>query len=279
MKFYLDFEKPIVELENKISELRAFSKDENVDIQNEILRLEKKVEKLVADIFSKLTPWQRVQLSRHMNRPYALEYFNAIFEGFIELHGDRNFADDPAIVGGVARFEGAPVMLIGHQKGRSTKEKVYRNFGMPRPEGYRKALRLMSMADRYGLPIITLIDTPGAYPGVGAEERGQAEAIAKNILVMSQLAVPIVSGGIGEGGAGGAVAIGVAGRILMALGIADQVIPEPDGGAHRNFAATSKQLTAALRQHLSALRALSPDERLEQRYGKFRNIGVFEREA
>lgn len=319
MKFYLEFEKPIVELEQKISELRVFSREENVDIKQEIQRLEKKVEKMVTDIFSKLSPWQRVQLSRHMNRPYSLEYFQEIFQEFTELHGDRNYADDPAIVGGVAYLDKQAVMLIGHQKGRSTKEKVYRNFGMPRPEGYRKALRLMSMADRFKLPIITFIDTPGAYPGIGAEERGQAEAIAKNIMVMSLLKVPIISVVIGEGGSGGALAIGVADKILMLentvysvispescaailwrdstkaelaakslkmtapeildLGIADEVIPEPNGGAHRNFLATAKEVSLSIQKNLKELLSLPADELMEKRYQKFRKIGAFTNEA
>ena len=319
MKFYLEFEKPIVELEQKISELRAFSKEESVDIQNEILRLERKVEKLVNEIFSSLSPWQRVQLSRHMNRPYSLDYFQSIFEDFIELHGDRNYADDPAIVGGFASFDNKPVLLIGHQKGRSTKEKVHRNFGMPRPEGYRKALRLMCTADRHKIPIITFIDTPGAYPGVGAEERGQSEKIKKNIMIMSLFEVPIISVVIGEGGSGGALAIGVANRVLMLenavysvispescaailwrdsgkaeaaakslkmtapeireLGIADEVIPEPLGGAHRNFKATSEEVAKAIKKHLNQLSQMNTADLTKQRYDKYRTMGVFSEEA
>ncbi len=315
MKLYLEFEKPIVELERQIEELRTFSKDRDVDIQEEIKKLERKVDKLTIDIFSNLTPWQRTQLSRHMDRPYALDYFEAIFQNFTELHGDRNFSDDSAIIGGLAKFEQEPVMVIGQQKGRSTKEKIRRNFGMARPEGYRKALRLMSMAERFKLPIITLIDTPGAYPGVGAEERGQAEAIAKNILVMSQLKVPIISVVIGEGGSGGALAIGVSDRILMLeysiysvispescaailwkdsskaelaaktlrltapdilkLGIADEVIPEPNGGAHRDFKAAYGELQKVLQKHLLELKKISGDDLIQKRYDKFRKIGVF----
>lgn len=315
MKLFLEFEKPIVELERKISELREFSKEKGVDLTDEISKLERKSEKLIKEIFTHLTPWQRTQLSRHMERPYTLDYIHALFEGFTELHGDRNFADDSAIVGGIARFKNQPVMLVGHQKGRSTKEKIRRNFGMPRPEGYRKALRLMSMAERFRLPIITLIDTPGAYPGIGAEERGQAEAIAKNILVMSVLKVPIISIVIGEGGSGGALAIGVANRILMLeysiysvispescaailwrdsskaelaakslrltgpeiqkLGIADELIPEPKGGAHRNFDSTIEKLKKALDRHLTELNGLSAEELMQQRHDKYRKIGTF----
>jgi len=314
-RIYLEFEKPIVELERKISELREFSRDEKLDIKNEIKRLEAKKEKIIADIFSKLTPWQRTQLSRHADRPYTYDYFDAVLEDFTELHGDRNFADDPAIVGGLARFNGRPVMAIGHQKGRTTKEKIRRNFGMPRPEGYRKALRLMSMAERFKLPILTFIDTPGAYPGVGAEERGQAEAIAKNIMVMSVLKTPIISIVIGEGGSGGALAVGVADRILMMeysiysvispescaailwrdstkaelaaralrltapeirkLGVADELIDEPQGGAHRNFAVAADNLRRVLTRHLEELQKLSPEDLIQKRYEKYRKIGVF----
>jgi len=315
MKFYLDFEKPIVELERKIAELSDFSKEEDLDIQEEIRRLEGKKEKMIKDIFSKLTPWQRTLLSRHSERPYTLEYFNSLFDDFMELHGDRNFSDDPAIVGGVARFQGQSIIVIGHQKGRSTKEKIRRNFGMPKPEGYRKALRLMSMAERFQLPIVCFIDTPGAYPGVGAEERGQAEAIAKNILVMSHLKTPIISIVIGEGGSGGALAIGVADRILMMeysiysvispescaailwrdstkgelaakalrltapdirkFGIADEIIKEPMGGAHRGFEETVDELRRVLKKHLDELTSMSKEELVQKRYEKFRKIGIF----
>ncbi len=315
MKFFLDFEKPIVELDRKISELNDFSKEENLDIESEIKKLEQKKEKLTTDIFAKLTVWQRCQLSRHAERPYFLDYADALFTDFVELHGDRNYADDAAIIGGLARFNGEPLMVIGQQKGRSTKEKVRRNFGMPRPEGYRKALRLMSMAERFSLPILTFIDTPGAYPGVGAEERGQAEAIAKNILVMSVLRVPILSVVIGEGGSGGALAIGVADRILMmeyttysvispescaailwrdsskaelaaralkltapeiyALKIADDIIPEPKGGAHRNFALAADAMRRSIARHLGELKAIPAEKRHEMRYEKYRRIGVF----
>jgi acetyl-CoA carboxylase carboxyl transferase subunit alpha len=315
MKFYLDFEKPIVELERKIAELREISAQGKIDIQDEVKKLERKLEKVVTDTFSKLTIWQRTQLSRHPDRPYTLDFVNALFTDFTELHGDRNFADDPALVCGMARFEGEGVMIIGHQKGRSTKEKIRRNFGMPRPEGYRKALRCMSMAERFGLPIFCFLDTPGAYPGVGAEERGQAEAIAKNILVMTMLKTPILSVVIGEGGSGGALAIGVTDRILMLenaiysvispeacaailwrdstkgelaakalrvtapqikeVGVADEIVPEPGGGAHRNLEATAGTLREALKRHLAELRKLSPDEIVRQRYAKYRAIGVY----
>jgi len=315
-KTYLDFEKPIAELERKIAELRTFSNDEKVDIHEELKKLEKKKERLLQDTYSKLTAWQRTQLSRHAERPYAMDYITALFQDFIELHGDRNFADDPAIIGGMARFEGTSIMVVAEQKGRSTKEKIRRNFGMPRPEGYRKALRLMSMAERFHLPIITFIDTPGAYPGVGAEERGQAEAIAKNILVMSRLKVPIISIVIGEGGSGGALAIGVADRILMLenstysvispescaailwrdsakgelaakalrltapeildLGIADEIVREPNGGAHRSFESTLAQVKKVLQKHLKELMSFEADQLYENRYQKYRKIGVFD---
>ncbi len=315
MKFYLDFEKPIVELERKIAELRDFSQNENLDIREELKKLETKRNKLITDVFSKLSPWQTTQLSRHSERPYTRDYFDSVFEDFTELHGDRNFADDPAIIGGLARFLGQPVLVLGHQKGRTTKEKVRRNFGMPRPEGYRKALRLMSMGERFHIPIITLIDTPGAYPGVGAEERGQAEAIAKNILVMSVLKTPIISIVIGEGGSGGALAVGVADRILMLqysvysvispescaailwrdsqkaelaakalkltapsikeLGIADDIIPEPHGGAHRDFEAITGSIRKYLKKHLDELNAMDPEDLVKKRYDKYRKIGYF----
>ncbi|MDE2584705.1 MAG: acetyl-CoA carboxylase carboxyltransferase subunit alpha, partial [Betaproteobacteria bacterium] len=212
---FLDFEQPIAELENKIEELRFMQDDSAVDISEEISRLEKKSQGLTKDIYAKLSPWQVAQVARHPQRPYTLDYLSRIFTDFEELHGDRSFADDKAIIGGLARFNGQPCVVIGHQKGRDTKEKIFRNFGMPRPEGYRKALRLMQMAERFKLPLLTLIDTPGAYPGVGAEERGQSEAIARNLLVMAGLKVPIICTVIGEGGSGGALAIGVGDRTVM----------------------------------------------------------------
>src|SRR5688572_28268258 len=212
---FLDFEQPIAELEAKIEELKHVSSDSEVNIQDEISRLQAKSRQLTTSIFANLTPWQITQLARHPNRPYTLEYANTIFDEFQELHGDRMFADDLAIIGGLARIDGRPVMIIGHQKGRDTKERVRRNYGMPKPEGYRKALRLMRMAERFSLPLITIIDTAGAYPGVGAEERGQSEAIARNLFEMSRLQVPVISVVIGEGGSGGALAIGVCDRLLM----------------------------------------------------------------
>ena len=316
---YLDFEKPIMELEGKINELRALSTGENVDLQDEINKLEKKADKLIKDIFAKLTPWERTQLSRHPQRPYALDYIQSIFESFKELHGDRNYSDDPAIIGGIAIFEGKPVMVIAHQKGRSTKEKVWRNFGMPRPEGYRKALRLMRIADRFKLPIICLIDTPGAYPGVGAEERGQSEAIAKNIMIMSELQTPIISIVIGEGGSGGALAIGVSDRILMLeysiysvispescaailwrssdkaelaakslkltapevfeLKIADELISEPKGGAHRAPNLVFNEVKKVLDRHLNELLKKPLDQLMDERYQKYRSMGSYDEPA
>lgn len=313
---YLDFEKPILELEAKINELRALSSGPDVDLKDEISKMEKKVDKLIGDIFAKLSPWERTQLSRHPQRPYALDYIQSIFDTFKELHGDRNFSDDPAIIGGIAMLDNKPVMVIGHQKGRSTKEKVWRNFGMPRPEGYRKALRLMRIADRFKLPIICLIDTPGAYPGVGAEERGQSEAIAKNIMIMSELRTPIISVVIGEGGSGGALAIGVSDRIMMleysiysvispescaailwrssdkaelaakslrltapevhSLKIADEIIPEPKGGAHRSPNMAFMEVKKALVRTLQDLQKLPIQNLLDERYQKYRSMGSFD---
>ena len=227
---FLDFEQPIAELEAKIEELRYVGDDAEVNINEEIARLQGKCKSLTESIFAKLTPWQVSQLARHPRRPYTLDYIERIFDDFQELHGDRAYADDPAIVGGMARFEGQPVMIIGHQKGRDTKEKIRRNFGMPRPEGYRKALRLMRMAERFKLPVLTFIDTPGAYPGVGAEERGQSEAIARNLLVMSELKTPIICTVIGEGGSGGALAIGVGDRVNM-LEYSTYSVISPEGCA------------------------------------------------
>jgi acetyl-CoA carboxylase carboxyl transferase subunit alpha len=313
-RYVLDFEKPIVELERKIDELKQLQVES--DFSAEIQKLEKKARHLQEKVFAELTPWQKVQLSRHPGRPYMLDYVQLLFEDFVELHGDRNFADDESVVGGLARFEGRPVVVIGHQKGRNTKENLRRNFGMPRPEGYRKALRLMRLADRFRRPVLTFIDTPGAYPGIGAEERGQAEAIAKNLQVMSTLEVPILATVIGEGGSGGALAIGVADRILMLeysiysvispepcssilwrdpshaaeaaqalkltapdiarLGIADEVVPEPPGGAHRDFAAAAANLRPVLARELQALERLPVHELVAERYLKFRRMGVVE---
>ena len=313
---FLDFEQPIAELEAKIEELKHVTCDPEVNIQEEITRLQVKSRQLTTSIFASLTPWQITQLARHPQRPYTLDYIGAICTDFNELHGDRMYGDDPAIVGGPARIDGRAVMIIGHQKGRDTKERVRRNYGMPRPEGYRKALRLMQLAERFELPLVTLIDTQGAYPGVGAEERGQSEAIARNLLEMSTLAVPVVTVVTGEGGSGGALAIGVCDRLLMLqystysvispegcasilwksqdkreaaaealnltadqlgkLGLVDQVIPEPLGGAHRDPAATAASLKAALLTHLDALEALPRERLLAGRAERIAGFGVFD---
>ncbi|MGM0553667.1 MAG: acetyl-CoA carboxylase carboxyltransferase subunit alpha [Pseudomonadota bacterium] len=313
---FLDFEQPIAELEAKIRDLRYVGDDSEVNLQEEIQRLEEKCRTLTQSIFAKLTPWQVAQMSRHPRRPYTLDYIPALFDEFEELHGDRTYADDPAIVGGVARLDGRPVMLVGHQKGRQTRDKVYRNFGMPRPEGYRKALRLMEMAERFRMPVLTFIDTPGAYPGVGAEERGQSEAIARNLRVMARLDTPIVATVIGEGGSGGALAIGVGDATLMLqyatysvispegcasilwksaekapeaaealgitserlkeLGLIDQVISEPLGGAHRDPETMAERLRSALLETLERLDGLDPEKRLERRYRRLMDYGAFQ---
>ena len=312
--FVLEFERPIVDLEETIQGLRDLAKRGGIDVDAQVQQLEEKASALRKEVFADLSPYQRTLISRHKQRPYTLDYLADIFTDFQEFHGDRNFMDDQAIVGGPARFEGQSVMVVGHQKGRATKENVVRNFGMPRPEGYRKALRLMSMAERFSMPIITLIDTPGAYPGIGAEERGQAEAIAKNILVMSRLKVPIISIIIGEGGSGGALAIAVANRVLMlenaiysvispeacasilwrdatkgpvasealrytapdCLGfkVVDEIIPEPLGGAHRGREAIMASVREALSRHLGEISALEPDAIRQDRYDRFRSLGV-----
>jgi acetyl-CoA carboxylase carboxyl transferase subunit alpha len=314
--FALDFERPIVELEGKIEDLRRLSAVQNVDFSKEIAELEKKVASLCQEVFSRLTPWQRCQIARHPKRPYTLDYIRALMTDFIELHGDRTFADDKAIVGGLARLDGMPLVVIGHQKGRDTKEKIARNFAMANPEGYRKALRLMRLAERFKKPVVTLVDTPGAYPGIGAEERGQAEAIARNLRVMSELRTPIIVVVTGEGGSGGALGIAVGDSILMlqyaiysvispegcasilwrdpanapdaadALGLTaetlkrlnliDEIIPEPLGGAHRNPQEMAVTLKGYLLKELSRLAQISPDELVEGRYEKFRRMGVFE---
>lgn len=313
---FLDFEQPIAELEAKIEELRYVGDDSAVNISEEIARLQAKSRSLTESIFSNLTSWQMAQLARHPQRPYTLDYLARIFTDFEELHGDRAFADDPAIIGGLARLEGRPVMVIGHQKGRDTKEKLRRNFGMPRPEGYRKALRLMKMAERFRLPVVTLIDTPGAYPGVGAEERGQSEAIARNLFEMAKLRVPILCTVIGEGGSGGALAIGVGDRVnmlqysiysvispegcasilwksadkapdaaeamgitadkLRKLGLVDQILDEPLGGAHRDPDAIAATLKQCLLDALAQLDKHSTDELLERRYNRLMSYGRFE---
>ena len=316
MQFYLDFEKPLVELEQKIRELKEYS-TEKVNFSSEIKKLEKKAEKLREEIFTNLTRWQRTQLARHINRPFTLDFVKHIFTDWFEVHGDRNFRDDPALVCGFARFEGEPCAVIGHQKGRDTKEKVYRNFGMPNPEGYRKALRVMQMAEQFGLPIFTFVDTPGAFPGIGAEERGQAEAIARNLREMASLTVPVITTVTGEGGSGGALAIAVGNRVMMMeysvyavispegcaailwsdgtkgpmaaealkltamdikeLGcVIDDVIPEPMGGAHNDVVVAAATVKKYLKKHLNELKKLSPEELVEQRYQKFRAMSRVE---
>ncbi len=313
-KTILDFEKPIVELEQKIEEMRRYS--DSLDIDEEVKRLEDKVNQLRKTVYSGLTRWQKVQLARHPERPYTLDYIGYMTTDFIELHGDRNFRDDKAIVGGFARLDAEPVMLIGHQKGRDTKSNLYRNFGMPNPEGYRKALRLMKLAAKFGRPVITMLDTPGAFPGLEAEERGQAEAIARNLFEMSHLPVPIIVVIIGEGASGGALGIGVGDRILMmentwysvispescssilwrsweykeqaaeALrltapdlleqGIVDRIVPEPVGGAHNNPPQAAEILKAVLLDELKKLKKIKPDKLVEKRIDKFAKMGEYE---
>ena len=316
---FLDFEQPIAELEAKIEELRKVEFDNDINISGTLKQLEEKSERLTESIFADLSDWQFSQLSRHPERPYTLDYIEHMFTDFYELHGDRAYADDPAIVCGLAKLEGQPIMVIGHQKGRDTKEKILRNFGMPRPEGYRKALRVMKMAERFGLPIICLIDTPGAYPGIGAEERGQSEAIARNLFEMSKLRTPIICTVIGEGGSGGALAIGVGDRLIMleystyavispegcasilwksaeksqlaaeAMGITsdrvreqgflDEVVREPVGGGHRNYQKIASSLREALISHLDELKQEDMDEMLERRFQRIMSFGSFTEEA
>ncbi len=313
--YTLEFERPILELEAKIQELKQLAEVEKMDFSTEITRLERKVARLQEEVFVNLTPWQRTQIARHPNRPYALDYIRLMLTDFLELRGDRGFADDRAIVGGLARLEGVPLVVIGHQKGRDTKEKLARNFAMANPEGYRKALRLMKMAEKFGKPVLTLVDTPGAYPGIGAEERGQAEAIARNLREMSILQVPIVVVITGEGGSGGALGIAVGDTILMleyaiysvispegcasilwrnptkapeaaaAMGITaqtlkrldvvDEIVREPTGGAHRNHQEMAITLKGVLVKAFERLRRVPVDTLLEQRYQKFRRMGVF----
>ena len=313
MRDYLDFEKPIRELEEKIEKL-ASAESPKSGAQDEIRKLRTKLAQVEHELYSSLTPWQRTQLARHPQRPTTLDYVNELCRDFQELHGDRLFGDDRAIVGGFARFNDRSVMIIGHQKGKTLKERMQRNFGMPNPEGYRKALRLMKLAEKFGRPVMTFIDTPGAYPGIGAEERGQSEAIARNLLVMSRLAVPIISIVIGEGGSGGALALGVTDRILMlehsvysvispegcaailwdnpakvpdaaaalkmtaqdlvGLGIVDEVIPEPVGGAHRGPRAVADRVAKVLTNQLYQLTELSTDQLLSQREQKYRKMGI-----
>ncbi len=313
---FLEFEQPIAELEAKIDELKFVSSDAEVNVGEEIARLRAKSRALTTSIFANLSPWQVAQLARHPQRPYTLDYAATIFDDFQEMHGDRMYADDLAIVGGPARLDGRSVMLIGHQKGRDTKERVRRNYGMPKPEGYRKALRLMKTAERFGLPIVTLIDTPGAYPGVGSEERNQSEAIARNLFEMARLGVPVISAVIGEGGSGGALAIGVCDRLLMLqysvysvispegcasilwksadkkelaaeamgitadriakLGLVDEVLREPLGGAHRDPQTMAEDLKAALLRHLDALVAQDTADLLATRHARLRAQGVYQ---
>src|SRR5512139_794174 len=312
---FLDFEQSVSELENKIEQLRYVQDDSALDISDEIGRLQKKSQSLTKDIYAKLTPWQISQVSRHPQRPYTLDYIQHLFTDFEELHGDRAYADDPAIVGGLARFNGQSVMVIGHQKGRDTKERQYRNFGMPRPEGYRKAMRLMRLAEKFGIPIMTFIDTPGAYPGVGAEERGQSEAIGKNLYVMAELRVPLICTIIGEGGSGGALAIAVGDTMLMlqyatysvispegcasilwksadkasdaaetlgitaarlkAFGLIDKIVAEPLGGAHRDHDAMMQSMKKALQDSWRQLRESPIDKLAESRFERLMSYGQF----
>jgi acetyl-CoA carboxylase carboxyl transferase subunit alpha len=311
----LDFERPVLALESKIAELKELSGGAQVDLSDEIQKLERKAKRLQQEIFSELSPWQIVQLARHPNRPYTLDYMKRLFTDFFEIEGDRRFAADRAIVAGFARFEGEPVLVMGHQKGRGTKENMLRNFGMPRPEGYRKARRLFDLAQRFDRPVLIFIDTPGAYPGIGAEERGQAEAIATNLEVMSSLQVPSISVVIGEGASGGALGLGVTNRILMlqyawynvispescssilyrdpgqgkksaealkltakdlsGFGITDEIVPEPAGGAHRDHDLAAKSVGEAIRRHLNELKKLTPEQLVVDRYKKYRAMGVY----
>ncbi|MFA6216643.1 MAG: acetyl-CoA carboxylase carboxyltransferase subunit alpha [Candidatus Omnitrophota bacterium] len=311
----LEFEKPIVELEKKIQELKSFVSDKKIDLSSEVKRLEEKLESLRKETYSHLTPWQRVQIARHPHRPYTLDYIALIMTDFIELHGDRSFADDKALIGGFAKINKQKIMVMGHQKGRDTKENLKRNFGCAHPEGYRKALRLMQIADKFNLPIVVLVDTPGAYPGIGAEERGQAQAIALNLREMTVISVPIITIVIGEGGSGGALGVGVADKVcvfenayysvispegcaailwkssskapeaaaalkltgedLLKMGIIDEVIPEPLGGAHRDPQKMAAVLKERIEKNLKELLGLKKEELLKLRYQKFRNIGSF----
>jgi len=303
-------------LEKKIEELTLFTSNGGIDLEEEILKLQKKSDQLLAEIYSKLSSWQKVQISRHPNRPYTLDYIEAVLTDFVEMHGDRGFADDPAIVCGLAKLDGVPVVVIGHQKGRTLKERVYRNFGQPNPEGYRKALRLMRFAEKFNRPLITFIDTPGAYPGISAEERGQGESIAHNLFVMSMLKIPIVSIVIGEGGSGGALAIGVADRVIMLehatysvispeacaailwnngakaseaaellkltaqdlfqMKVIDEMVEEPIGGAHRDPRRAAELVKEALTRSLTEIRSMDPADLVKLRYEKFRKLGMFD---
>ena len=315
MKKFLDFEQPIAELSEKIEELSNVQNDSKVDITPEVALLEEKVNDLTKEIYSKLTPWEIAQVARHPNRPRTLDYINGIFNNFVELHGDRHFADDKSIIGGMAKFGDQTVMIIGHQKGRDTRENLERNFGMPRPEGYRKALRLMQLAEKFSIPIITFIDTPGAYPGIGAEERNQSEAIGKNLYEMTMLKTPIIATVIGEGGSGGALAIAVGDQVnmleyaiysvispegcasilwkdaskassaaeilgitaskLKGLGLIDGIINEPDGGSHYNHPEMMSKMRNAIKNNLKKLQEFSVDELLERRFERLMNYGKF----
>lgn len=317
-KELLDFEKPLLEIEEKIEELKSYIKIEDPHVHTELEKLTRRSHSLLEHIYSKLTPWQKTQVARHPSRPTTLDYIDYLIEDFTELHGDRNFTDDPAIVGGIGRFGDIPVVIIGHQKGRGTKGKIYRNFGMPNPEGYRKALRLMQFAEKFNKPILSFIDTPGAYPGLGAEERGQSEAIARNLYTMCRLKVPIIVSIIGEGGSGGALAIGVGDRILMLehsiysvispegcaailwgngskaadaaeslkltaqdlkkLGIIDKIVKEPVGGAHREPEIAARNLSEAISKELKELESLPGDKLALTRYEKFRKMGIYREE-
>jgi len=312
---YLDFEQALAELETKIKELKFMQNDSALDISEELVRLQEKANAQVKEIYSKLSPWQISQVARHPQRPYTLDFIGMLCTDFHELHGDRGFADDPAIVGGIARFNGRSVVVIGHQKGRDIKERTFRNFGMPRPEGYRKAERLMLLAEKFGMPVLTFVDTPGAYPGIGAEERGQSEAIGKNLFVMAGLRVPLIATVIGEGGSGGALAIAVADQVLMlqfatysvispegcasilwksatkapeaaetlgitaprlkTLGLVDRIVAEPQGAAHRDPEAAASALRKAIEESLKAVTAMTTDDMLAQRQARLRAYGRF----
>lgn len=314
-KSLLDFEKPVADLVSKITELKTMSKKGEIDLSEEIKMMEDRLTNLRKEIFANLNSVQIVQISRHILRPTTLDYSNLIFEDFVELHGDRCFGDDPALVGGIAKLDGEPVMLIGHQKGKTTKENIARNFGMANPEGYRKALRLMKLAEKFNRPVISLIDIPGAYPGIGAEERGIAEAIAKNLREMAKLEVPLIVVITGEGGSGGALGIGVGNRVLMleysiysvispegcasilfrdatrsaeaaealkitakdllALGVIDEIIKEPVGGAHNDYETTAKNIKSAIIKHLNEIKKLTPEQLILDRYNKYRKMGQF----
>jgi len=312
---FLDFEQPIAELDAKIEELRYVGDDSEININEEIMRLQKRSDELIESIFSSLSAWQYSQVARHPQRPYTLDYIERIFTDFEELHGERNFADDPAIVCGIARLEGIPVAIIGHQKGRDTNDRIYRNYGMPKPEGYRKALRIMKLAEKFKLPVLTFIDTPGAYPGIGAEERGQSEAIARNLIAMAALKTPIISTVIGEGGSGGALAIGVADKLFMMkystysvispegcasilwksadkaeaaaeamgitasnlqeLGLIDEIIDEPLGAAHRDYDKTAEALKKSLVLAVKELKEYAIDDLVNNRQDRIRQYGCF----